>query len=492
MPGDIFQMKIVLNKNEKTPVYLQIADQVKNMIYAGIISDGYVLPSERKLAAELGIHRNTVSKAYDELCTEDIITSSQGRCYSVNFSSKAEKGHSKHVSWEALMRREYEGFTNDFDELYAKSFDSNFISFAGGVAAREPYPPEEIADVFEKILKNSGDKAYFYVPYQGDPELISEISRYMGSKGIRANASNVQVFSENNQALDFLLNLTLSKGDTILIDRTMSADVYRTIELAGGRIITIPSDENGIICDNLDIMIEKQNPKYIYVDSSFNNPTGSILPVERRRKLLEASYKYRVPIIEEDEGSELYYGENPVPSIKSMDRGDNVIYMYSFSLTMVPGIGVSFVIADKNIVEQFKSMVSLRIANPDWAAQMVMLEYMKNGLFTKRLGDFRNVCMAKRDRMCERLDRLVTRYGLEYKKPEGGVYLWVRLPGLANSRKLLEETQKCGMTFMPGYVFYSRKTLGRNYFRLNFSYPTYDEIDRGMDILEKAMSVILR
>ena len=208
--------------------------------------------------------------------------------------------------------------------------------------------------------------------------------------------------------------------------------------------------------------------------------------------MLDLSYKYRIPIIEEDEGSEIYYGENPVPSIKSMDSGDNVIYMYSFSLSMVPGIGVSFVIADKSIVEQFTSMVSLRIANPDWAAQMVMLEYMKSGLFTKRLGDFRKICLAKRDRMCERLDKLVSRYGLEYKKPEGGVYLWVRLPGLVNSRKLLVESQKLGMTFMPGYVFFSRKTLGRNYFRLNFSYPTEEEIERGMDILERALSIVFR
>ena len=168
-----------------------------------------------------------------------------------------------------------------------------------------------------------------------------------------------------------------------------------------------------------------------------------------------------------------------------MDHGDNVIYMYSFSLDMVPGIGVSFVAADRKIIEQFSNMVSLRVANPDWAAQMVMLQYMKKGVFQKRLADFRHICKSKRDQMCERLDRLAERFGLRYTKPEGGVYLWVELPEGMDSRDLLREAQKRGLTFMPGYVFFPRKQMGSRFFRLNFSYPTEEEIQKGMDILEE-------
>lgn len=486
-------MKINIDKTLKTPIYLQICGQIEKMILEGILTDGYVLPSERTLAKELGVHRNTVSKAYYELKSEGLLKSSRGMAYRVDFrgNDKAAK-RQKAVNWEAMMRQEYENLVSDFDELYSRSFEPGIISFAGGVAAREPYPAEEIASVFEDILNNSRDKAYFYVPYQGDPELRKAIADYMATKGIRVSPANVQVFSENNQGLDFILSLMLSPGDGVIIDETMSADVHRTIELAGGKIITVPSDNDGIICDNLDKIIEKYNPKFIYVDSSFNNPTGVILPIERRKKILELSYRYRIPVIEEDEGSEIYYGKEPLPSIKSMDKGNNVIYMYSFSLTMLPGIGVSFVVADRRVVEQFAQMVSLRIANPDWAAQMVTLEYMKNGLFTERLKDFRNICRMKRDMMCEYLDRLAVRYGLEYRKPDGGVYLWVRLPGRANARDLLKETNKRGMTFMPGYVFYSRKALGRNYFRLNFSYPTEDEIRKGMETLDEAIKVVLK
>lgn len=494
-------INITIDKTDKTPVYLQIYFGIRGMIFAGSMTDGYTLPSERVLAKEFGVHRNTVTKAYAELKAEGLIESRQGKGYRVSFA-KADKTEGsaaegsrgsakKDVYWEALLRTEFEGFASDFDELYSRSFDKNLISFAGGVAARDIYPTEEIAFVFEKILKQSMEKAYFYTSYQGDGELRKEITKFMGTKGIKANPSNVQIFAENNQALDFILNLMLAPGDGVIIGETMSADVYRTIQLAGGRIINVPEDEHGMICDNLDIIIEKTKPKFIYVDSSFNNPKGTYMTVERKRQILDLSYKYRVPIIEEDEGSELYYEVDRIPSIKSMDRGENVIYMYSFSLTMVPGIGVSFVIADGRVISKLSEMVSLRVANADWAAQMLMLEYMKNGQFIKRLDLFRREYRKKRDLMCQRLGELVSRYGLEYTKPKGGVYLWIKLPSRINARELLAETQKRGMTFMPGYLFFSNKTLGRNYMRLNYSYPTEEGIEKGMNILEEALEYVL-
>ena len=118
---------------------------------------------------------------------------------------------------------------------------------------------------------------------------------------------------------------------------------------------------------------------------------------------------------------------------------------------------------------------------------MVMLQYMKKGIFQKRLADFRSICKSKRDRMCRRLDQLAGRYGLQYTKPEGGVYLWVKLPEHMDSRDLLRQAQKRGLTFMPGYVFFPRKQMGARYFRLNFSYPTEEEIEKGMDVLEDCL-----
>ncbi len=483
-----------IDKKSKIPVYLQIAEQIKEQVFRGTITGGYALPSERILSAELGVHRNTVTKAYHELKAEGLVSSYQGKGYRIDLRRKedgekpSDKHRKKHVNWESLLRDEYAVFDSEFDSIYSKSFDSGAISFGGGVAAREPYTAEEVADTFEKIFKSDRKEAYFYVPYQGDPELRKEIVKFLATKGIKVDPGNIQIFTENNQAIDFIMSLMLRPGGKVLIEETTSPDVFRTIRVAGGELLTIPMDENGIICDNLEALIETEKPAFIYVGSSFNNPSGAILPPERRQTLLEISYKYRIPIIEEDEGSELYYDIEPVPSIKSMDMGDNVIYMYSLSLTMVPGAGISFVVADKNIIRRFGDMMSLRLSNPGWAAQMLTLEYMRKGIFSERLDEFRRVCRQKRTLMCDLIDGFADEYGLQYERPKGGVYVWIKLPPDISARRLLVQTQKLGMTFVPGHLFYPRAGHGDDRIRLNFSYPTEQQIRDGVAILEKALA----
>lgn len=487
---------IKIDKNKKVPVYLQIADQIREHIFDGAICDGYVLRSERALAEELGVHRNTVTRAYHELISEGLVFSYRGKGYRVSLhrsdcgddQAGSDGFRRKPVNWEGITKAEYAVFESEFDDLYSKSFDGGLISFGGGVAGREPYPPDEVAGMFEKIFRGSREKAYFYSPYQGDPELRKEIASFLRMKGIMTDAGHIQIFSENNQALDFILNLMLKPGDKVLMEEATSPDVFRPFHVAGVEMISAPMDDDGMICENLETVIERENPAFIYVGSSFNNPTGAVLTVERKRKLLELSYRYRIPIIEEDEASELYYDVSPVPSIKSMDTGENVIYMYSFSLTMMPGAGVSFVVADRTIIERFSDMVSLRVASPDWAAQMITLEYMKSGTFFDRLDEFRNVYRRKRDLMCSLIGEFAEEYGLDCRVPGGGVYLWIKLPAGCNVRNLLKQTQKRGMTFMPGYLFYTRKSRGNDHMRLNFSYPTEKQIREGVRILKEALA----
>ncbi|MDO4745137.1 MAG: PLP-dependent aminotransferase family protein [Bacillota bacterium] len=478
-------MNIKINKNEKVPLYLQIYEQIKSMIFAGTLVNGSKLPSERQMAENLGVHRNTVKRAYSELRDDDLISSYQGQYYYVSFGTMYYGMIKRPVNWEALIKDDYLSFDSHFDELFNKSYEEDIISFGGGVAARELYPHEEIATVFEKVLAKRKDEAYFYTPYQGDRELRSEISSFISKKGIIAKPANIQLFTENNQAFDFIMTLILNPGDKVIVPEALSPDIYRAVQFAGGQLLTIPMDENGMICENLSALIEKEKPKLIYVDSSFNNPTGVVLSMERRKLLLELSYKYRIPIIEEDEGSELYYEMDSIPSIKSMDTGNNVIYMYSFSLTMMPGAGISFLIADTSVVKRLSEMVSMKIVSLDWVPQMLLLEYMKEGLFYERLQGFRSIYSKKRDLMYDYLEKLAADVGIKCRRPDGGVYMWVKLPAGMDGRELLKEVQKAGVTFIPGYAFYPQSHLGNDHIRLNYSYPTAQEIEDGMVILDR-------
>lgn len=483
-------MKLAIDKNLKTPVYLQLTSQIKEMILRGELADGYALPSERALAKKLGLHRNTIVRGYNELKADGLISSYQGVGYRVCYRQEEREKRKRAVNWQGIINPKYLEMENAFDELFRKSQAESKISFAGGMASGEVYRKEEVAECIAQIISDRSRPSYFYTPYQGDLELRKEIAGFMRTKGVLTNPAQIQIFSENNQALDFLVTLLLSPGDTIITEESTSPDVYRAIQLAGADIVTVPMDEEGMMCQHLEPLIELHKPKFIYINCSYHNPTGVVLSMRRREKLLELSYKYRIPIVEDDEASELFFGDIQMPSLKSMDPGENVIYMHSFALTLVPGVGVSFLIAPKTVIRSLSNMVSIRLVTLDWTPQHLACRYLKNGVFVKKLDDFRRLYKRKQQIMCEYLDQAADAVGLSYRRPEGGVFLWVKLPADLDVNQLARETEKQGVSFMPGAMFFPGKNPAGNYIRLNYSYPTEEQIKKGMEILVNSMQKI--
>ena len=312
-------MDITVDKSIRTPLYWQIADQIKAMIIEGQMADGSILPSERSLAQMLGVHRNTIIKAYSHLRDQELIDSLQGVGYRVTYKSESfyEPDVRRKVNWSTIIKDEYQDMEKTFDDIFLRFTEENNISFSTGMPPAI-YDEEDLATDLAAILREEGRKPFFLSPYQGDLTLRHKIIAYLRTKGIKAGLNQVQILSETNQALDFIVTSLLNPGDRVITEEPVSPDVYRVIELAGGRPVTVPVDENGMICDNLEALIETHRPKFIYVNSSYHDPTGNILSVERRRKLLELSNRYRLPIIEEDAASELSFEEKFLPTIKSI------------------------------------------------------------------------------------------------------------------------------------------------------------------------------
>ena len=192
-------MNLEIEREPPVPIYLQIKSQVKGQILSGELLDGSPMPSERMLAEQLGIHRNTVTRAYGELKAGGFLQSSQGKGYRASVRShKNTIAALRPVNWGALTQNSYADTESSFVLQFAKSFDDGIISFAGGIAAREPYPPEETARIIEKILRTNREKAYFFASIQGDEDLRRNLVKFVSRKGIKADSSNIQVFSDNN------------------------------------------------------------------------------------------------------------------------------------------------------------------------------------------------------------------------------------------------------------------------------------------------------
>lgn len=496
--GQVKEMKT--EQTNKIPVYRRLADEIKAEILSGKRAPGSVLPSERLMAQQLGVHRNTVAKAYNELEAEELIDARQGVGYLVHAADAARSAKTgqnrssiarkepkkKKVNWKARIKDEYQDMEITFDDLFQRFGNKAVISMGSGIASPGIYDKEELARVLSSLIAEEGKTQYFYSPFKGDRMLRQKIVSLLSTKGVRATTGQIQILTETNQALDFVVMLLLKPGDTVIMEEPVSPDAYRAMELAGARIMTVPVDENGMDVDALERLVAEHEPELIYINSSFHDPTGTILSLERRKKVIEISNRWRIPIVEEDAASELVYAGEKLPPIKAFDTEDNIIYIYSFSLTFMPGLSLAFVVADRGLIHSLSYLVSVRMMSVDWLAQKLIAHYLSNGRYYELLEEFRQSYARKQELVCRALDDMKT-LGVRYLRPRGGVYIWCQLPDGIDSKAFIREAYQNGLALLPGYVFYPFKNGGRNHIRLNYSFESEERLVEGLTILKSLL-----
>ena len=198
-----------------------------------------------------------------------------------------------------------------------------------------------------------------------------------------------------------------------------------------------------------------------------------------------------IPIVEEDAGSEIYYEKRPTPSIKSMDKTGIVIYIYSFSLTFLPGISIAAVVADKKIIHSLSYLVSIHVISISWLNQLLIARNIKDGRYYKRIEDIREHSQRNRDILCSKLE-LLSDIGISFTKPDGGVYVWVTLPPGVRGMEVAKEASRQGVSIVPGEVFYPLRNGGKENIRLNFSYESEIWLAEGADRLVRLIRKICK
>lgn len=485
-------MRITINQQCKTPYFRQITNQIKAMILKGEIPDGTILPSERTMAELCKVHRNTVIKAYHELKADGFITSSQGKGYITVYRQQEEDHDPEPVNWESKIRGQVQDMDTTYDLLFSRSYDKNKISFAGGMISPEIYNQETMNGLQRMLACRSGNQsllvdAYNYTHHQGMIELRNQLVLFFKGKGINTTARQIQVVADAGQAINFLTEMLLEAGDVVFVEEPTSPDVYRSFQLKNIRIVTMPIDSDGVVVSVLESLIRKHRPKLICVHSGYQDPAGVCTTLERRKALLELSYRYGIPILETDDTSELYYeSTQPIPYM-SLDRGNSVISVYSFGLTFTPGVKVACVLGPRQVIDNMSKIVAMRMTSFDSLSQMVLYECLQSGVYENALERMRVFYRKKRDLMLELLQPLFD-MGARCIVPEGGVYLWIRLPDdTVRADKLKRHAEKRNVLFVPGHLFFPYGTGGEEYIRLNFSFPSEEQIRIGIPKLIEAV-----
>lgn len=368
------------------------------------------------------------------------------------------------------------------------------ISFAGGLPASETFPVDDLKPIVAEVLEKEGTRALQYGTTEGDDMLREQIIRFMAADGVTGlTKENILIVSASQQALDMTCKLFVNPNDPVIIGLPSYVGTISAMRSYSARTVGIPVLDDGMDMDKLESEIKRLikecgPPKFIYVIPDFQNPAGITLTLEKRKRLLEIAYKYQVLIIEDSPYRSLRYDGETVPSIYSLDKEGHTIGLYTFSKIFCPGFRLGWIVGPAEIINKFVvSKQAMDLCTPPFS-QKIAAYYMKEGKLEERIQKNVELYKVKKDAMLAALDKYMPkRDDLTWTKPEGGMFLWLRAPEFINMDELFYKALENNVAYVIGSAFYVNDG-GKNTCRLNFSYPSLEEIEEGV----KRLSTVIK
>lgn len=377
-------------------------------------------------------------------------------------------------------------------ELLKFAVDPQIISFAGGLPAPELFPVEQLQEAACRVLSEHGAQALQYGPTEGYLPLRQFICERMNRYGISSEPNNVFVTTGSQQALDLIGKLLINPGDRVLVEEPTYLGALQAWNAYQAEYISVTSDDYGLRTELLENAL-RVGPKFMYILPNFQNPGGTTLPMERRLDLVRLANKYGVPLVEDDPYGALRFEGEHLPPLVALDvdfqteegmnghgfMEGNVIYLGTFSKTLAPGLRLGWVVAPIEVIDQLvmaKQGTDLHSSSLD---QMLAYEALKTGFLDEHIRRIRQVYGERRDVMLTALERYFPE-GCSWTHPQGGLFLWARVPEWFDTGELLKEAVAAKVAYVPGFAFYADASHGRNTMRLNFSNAQPAQIEEGI------------
>lgn len=484
-------MNIRIDRASPVPIYLQICAGIRELILGGKLPGGFRLPPERALAQALGVNRTTVLNAYRELKASGLVGAHVGRGTEVT-PRRAEQAAAPEPSalpWRQLAR---EGAVREPDplvrDLLALTERRDIISLSVGLPAPELLPLEDLAEIQADLFKEKGADLLLHSPTEGVTAFREAICRHMVPRGIRAAAEEVLVTSGSQQGLDLIMRTFLDPGDLVVVEEPSYFGALETFRAAQVRFLGVPTDGEGMRTEALEAVLARQRPKLIYTLPTFQNPSGCVLSLRRRRHLLDLAYRYQVPVVEDDPYSDLRYDGEPLPSLRAMDPHGHVIHLSSFSKVLFPGLRLGWLCAPRPAVRQLALVKQTVDLHSNTLGQWILERFLSRGLLARHLERVRGAYAQRRDAMLEALGAHAPA-GFTWSRPEGGFYVWCRFSGALSQARLMERAAQEGVAYLPGEASFVEEP-GAHALRLNFSYASPEQIREGVSRLMRALRAV--
>ncbi len=382
--------------------------------------------------------------------------------------------------------------SNALVELFKLTERPDVISFAGGFPAPEMFLPEEAAEITKQLLAEEPYAVLGYSPTPGFSVFREFLAERQTHLGIPADTGEIMVTSGSLQGLDILGRLFLNRGDRIIVEAPTYLGALRTFSAYDVRIDTIPVDAEGLDTARLAELLKQHRhsgslPKLLYTVPTFQNPSGQTLSYRRRQELLELAQSYGFLIIEDNAYGELRFTGEEIPTLRTLDSGQNVIYLGTFSKILSPGIRIGWIQAAAEIIERAILVRQGMDQCSNSFGQLLTLKFGRRGLIEKQVN---KTVHLLRERAGLTLDLLAGEFpaGTTWTNPEGGFYTWVTLPPDIDTAQLLPRCiEEARVAYVAGIAFYTGEG-GNNQMRLCYSQPGLDDIARGIPRLAKVLT----
>ncbi len=459
------KLNFEISKSKRKKLYIQLYDEIKNMIFTEQILPDEKLPSVRQLVNRFSLNSSTVLKAYELLETE-------GHIYKIPGSGTYVKDRKNHVE-----DQEQKPIIESFKYGQIKINES--INFASATPGVEVFPTKKFQESINRVFHDVGGEALKYHETQGFMGLRKVLAERLKKDFHDVYCSNIHITSGAQQALDLIKKSLLKPASTLILSRPTYSGAINTFK-GCCKIKTVEMLEDGFDMEELEEILNHTHVDFVYTMINFQSPTGVRWSHEKKLKLIELSKEYDFMIIEDDCLSELYFYDNPAAPLKALDKDNRIIYIKTFSKILIPGMRIAYLIVPKEISPQIVAAKFSSDISTSGLNQRALTHLLNEGFLEAHLEKTRKIFKDKFELIIRLIDNIPD---LDiYHRPEGGFYLWIILPDFINNNDLYLELKKRGVSILPGNVFYPDGAKD-NRIRISFAAVTEEEIRVGIKIL---------
>ena len=485
-------MRRAARLTEPVALYQSLAEEVAQQIQSGVLRTGDRIPSVRQMSTSHNVSAATVLQAYHLLEARGLISTRPRSGYFVNAhlrsplsepASSTPSGQSTAVDVIDLV----------FEVLAA----TKEAAEAAAVVPLGSAFPSPLLFPLPKLARTLSSTARHLDPWKtvedlppGSRELRRLIARRYLDLGIQLGLDDIVITSGAAEALTLSLQAVTRPGDVVAVESPAFYGALQAVEMAGLRAVEIPvHSRDGLDLQALAVAIETQAIKACWFMTTFQNPVGSLMPVDGKRALAELLAKHRVPLIEDDVYAELYFGpQRPIP-VKSFDEDGLILHCGSFSKCLAPGYRVGWVAAGR-FTEEVRRRKFLSSISTNVVAQETLAEFMKHGGYDHHLRQLREAVHKQQAAMLDAIDRHFPRE-TRVTRPSGGYFLWLELPAEVDALELYRQSLAAGVSLAPGPMFSPQRGFSRH-IRLNCGHPWNAALDNAVATVGQLVSAQVR